>query len=140
MSSATEICTVSIGLFERGFVRAALNTLQRGIDRFPDAARLWEMLGIMQHAEGDFPAAEFALEDLDALAPRVGSIADGWEVRRKGLERELIRELEGYRAEREAQAEQLRKEAAARYRDLAEIMTAPPLRRFCLRRATAGSP
>ena len=33
-----------------------------------------------------------------------------------------------------------REEAAARYRDLAEIMTVEPLRRFCLRRAVSGSP
>ena len=59
-------------------------------------------------------AAEAALADLDSLAPQVGSISEGWEVRRKGLERDLIRELEGYRAEREAQADQKRREAAAR--------------------------
>lgn len=59
-------------------------------------------------------AAEVALTDLDALATEVGVVADGWATRRKGIERDLIRELESYRAEREAQAAAERRAAAAR--------------------------
>lgn len=54
MKNAAEICTIAIGLYERGFVRAALGTLARGVDQFPDAARLWEMQGILLHREEDF--------------------------------------------------------------------------------------
>lgn len=69
MKNAAEICTIAIGLYERGFVRAALGTLARGVDQFPDAARLWEMQGILLHREQDFAGAEFALEAATMLAP-----------------------------------------------------------------------
>jgi Flp pilus assembly protein TadD len=69
MKNAAEICTIAIGLYERGFVRAALGTLSRGTEQFPDAARLWEMQGILLHREEDFVGAEFALETATMLAP-----------------------------------------------------------------------
>lgn len=69
MKNAAEICTIAIGLFERGFVKASLGTLSRGLDQFPDAARLWEMQGILLHSERDFVGAEFALETASMLAP-----------------------------------------------------------------------
>jgi len=59
-------------------------------------------------------AAETALADLDALASEVGPVAAGWPTRRKGIERDLIRELESYKSEREASAEAQRRAAAAR--------------------------
>jgi len=69
MKSAAEISIVAIGLYERGFVRASLNTLSRGVDQHPDSPRLWEMQGILLHAEQDFAGAEFALETASLLGP-----------------------------------------------------------------------
>jgi Flp pilus assembly protein TadD len=69
MKNAAEICTIAIGLYERGFVRASLGTLARGVDQFPDTARIWELQGILLHREEDFAGAEFALETATMLAP-----------------------------------------------------------------------
>lgn len=50
-------------------------------------------------------AAEAAIDDLDALAREVGPAAEGWEMRKKIIERDLIRDLEGYRSIQTARAD-----------------------------------
>jgi tetratricopeptide (TPR) repeat protein len=69
MKTAADLCTIAIGLFERGFVRASLGTLARGTDQYPNSARIWELQGILLHSEQDFAGAEFALETATLLAP-----------------------------------------------------------------------
>jgi hypothetical protein len=49
-------------------------------------------------------AAEAAVGDLDQLALKVGPAAEGWETRKKVLQKQLIRDLESYRTRQEARA------------------------------------
>ena len=69
MNTEAEVTTVAIGLYERGFVRAAVGTLERAANQFPNSARIWEMQGILLQSERDFAGAQFALESASLLSP-----------------------------------------------------------------------
>ena len=102
-----------------------------------DWARIVDLYGALEHV---WPAPSVRVARLAATAHRI--IARGEEEELLGLEASSA----AY-ASRDASLALAdvawrtgrRQEAAGRYRDLADIMAAEPLRRFCLRRA-AGAP
>jgi tetratricopeptide (TPR) repeat protein len=54
-------------LFDHGMLREALRVAEDGLQGQPDDGRLWEMVGLIQHARGEFQTACRAIETASLL-------------------------------------------------------------------------
>jgi tetratricopeptide (TPR) repeat protein len=56
-------------LFDHGMLREALRVAQAGLDKQPNDGRLWDLVGLIQHARGEFNTACRAIETASLLVP-----------------------------------------------------------------------
>jgi tetratricopeptide (TPR) repeat protein len=56
-------------LFDHGMLREALRVAEGGLRQQPDDGRLWETVGLIQHARGEFKTACRAIETASLLVP-----------------------------------------------------------------------
>jgi Flp pilus assembly protein TadD len=85
-------------LFEHGRIDEASALAERGVEGDPEDGRLWQLLGLLRHRRGDYPAACAALETAGLLVPldpasRYALAECHARAGRKGLAGDLYRQL-----------------------------------------------
>ena len=69
MENPTIVCQTAKALFHSGFPQQALQRLRLGLNDAPNEGGLWELYGVIQHAQQVFPEAIGALETATTLRP-----------------------------------------------------------------------
>ena len=69
MENPATACQTAKELFHSGFPQDALQRLRIGLEETPDAGQVWELYGVIQHAQQAFAEALGALETATTLRP-----------------------------------------------------------------------
>ena len=69
MENPATACQTAKELFHSGFPQDALQRLRIGLEETPDAGQIWELYGVIQHAQQAFAEALVALETATTLRP-----------------------------------------------------------------------
>ena len=69
MENPATACQTAKELFHSGFPQDALQRLRIGLEETPDAGQIWELYGVIQHAQQAFSEALGALETATTLRP-----------------------------------------------------------------------